>query len=172
MNNIEKIRNLEIKFNDKDGLLSNTDIINLCKILKLNLIDCDYKDRLPNKCLDGSYIINLESSSDGSGGSHWVALYCKNHYAVYFDSFGASYPLEIQKFTDNRIVFFNSIPIQMLDDSHCGWYCIAFLFYMVNNSGQPEIISKNFIEKFNMKNAKLNEKKLKLYIKSIFITNF
>lgn len=45
-----------------------------------------YKTPLP-----GAYIINIQSSEDGSG-THWVSLYLAKKKAFYSDSFGLPPP--------------------------------------------------------------------------------
>ena len=44
------------------------------------------RDNLPNKTMDGAYVINLDEYSDI--GSHWIALYSLNNDVTYFNSFG------------------------------------------------------------------------------------
>ena len=44
------------------------------------------RDNLPNKTMDGAYVINLDEYSDI--GSHWIVLYSLNNDVTYFNSFG------------------------------------------------------------------------------------
>ena len=44
------------------------------------------RDNLPNKTMDGAYVINLDEYSDI--GSHWIASYSLNNDVTYFNSFG------------------------------------------------------------------------------------
>ena len=47
-----------------------------------------------------AYVINLDEY--GNTGTHWVALFVKPKYTVYFDSFGIEHiPKEINKFINN-----------------------------------------------------------------------
>ena len=55
------------------------------------------RNNLPNKIKNGAYVINLNEYENT--GTHWVALFVKPKYTVYFDSFGIEYiPKEINKF--------------------------------------------------------------------------
>ena len=44
------------------------------------------RDNLPNKTMDGAYVLNLDEYSDI--GSHWIVLYSLNSDVTYFNSFG------------------------------------------------------------------------------------
>ena len=55
------------------------------------------RNNLPNKIKKGAYAINLDEYENT--GTHWVSLFVKPKYAVYFDSFGVEHiPKEINKF--------------------------------------------------------------------------
>ena len=55
------------------------------------------RNNLPNKIKKGAYVINLDAFENT--GTHWVALFVKPKYLVYFDSFGIEHiPKEINKF--------------------------------------------------------------------------
>jgi hypothetical protein len=55
-----------------DFTTNNVELTNLAKKMKLNLVGIYSKDKLPDKCFVGSYIINLEDD-DAGGGSHWCS---------------------------------------------------------------------------------------------------
>ena len=60
-----------------------------------------------------------------------VSLFVKPKYTVYFDSFGIEHiPKEISKFINNNIesIIFR---IQAYDSIMCGYFCIAFINYML-----------------------------------------
>ena len=58
------------------------------------------RNNLPNKIKKGVYVINLDEYENT--GTHWVALFVKPKYMVYFDSFGIEHiPKEINKFINN-----------------------------------------------------------------------
>ena len=57
-------------------------------------------NNLPNKIKKGAYVINLDDYENT--GTHWVALFVKPKYTVYFNSFGIEHiPKEINKFINN-----------------------------------------------------------------------
>ena len=54
------------------------------------------RNNLPNKIKKGAYVINLDEYE--TTGTHWVALFVKPKYTVYFDNFGIEHiPKEINK---------------------------------------------------------------------------
>ena len=59
------------------------------------------RNNLPNKIKKGAYVINLDEYENT--GTHWVALFVKLKYMVYFDSFGIEYiPKETNKFIRSK----------------------------------------------------------------------
>ena len=59
------------------------------------------RNNLPNKIKKGAYVINLDEYENT--GTHWVTLFVKSKYTVYFDSFGIeNIPKEINKFIGNK----------------------------------------------------------------------
>ena len=87
------------------------------------------RDNLPNKIKYGAYIINLDEYSNI--GTHWTALYIKNNYITYFDSFRVEHvPKEIKKFISNRNIKTNIFRIQAYDSIMCGYFCIGFIDFM------------------------------------------
>ena len=85
--------------NNHMSLLSNFDIKDICDFLELPLVAITMKDKLPPKknAPIGYYIINMESSTDGGSGSHWVCLCNIPDRRFYFDSFGNGPPQLIEK---------------------------------------------------------------------------
>ena len=87
------------------------------------------RNNLPNKIKKGAYVINLDEYENT--GMHWVSLFAKRKYPVYFDSFGKEHiPKEINKFINNDIksIIFR---IQAYDSIMCGYFCIEFINYML-----------------------------------------
>lgn len=83
---------------------------------------------------NGGYIINMQSSADGNG-THWVACYKLGDLCIYFDSFGIYPPLEVVKQCKKHDIIYSNQQIQALDSTACGYYCIAFLFFVhINKS--------------------------------------
>ena len=76
-------------------------------------------NNLPKTIKKGAYVINLDEYENT--GTHWVSLFAKPKYTVYFDSFGVeNIPKEINKFINNdiksnifRIQAYDSITIQL-----------------------------------------------------------
>ena len=63
---------------------------------------------------------------------HWVALFVKPKYTVYFDSFGIEHiPKEINKFIGNNNIKSNICRIEAYNSIMCGYYCIEFINYML-----------------------------------------
>ena len=59
------------------------------------------RNNLPNKIKKGAYVINLDEYENT--GTHWIALFVKPKYMVYFDSFGIEHiPKEINKFIRSK----------------------------------------------------------------------
>ncbi len=126
-------------------MLSNFDIEKICKFYRLPVVSICMKNELPMKVIDGCYIINMQSSYQGTG-THWVALYVYKNNSFYFDSFGAIFPNEIMTFVKKRKgchLYYSNWIIQDLKSENCGWYVIAFLIYMHQNR------QKNLKDVFN-----------------------
>ena len=59
------------------------------------------RNNLPNKIKKGAYVINLDEYK--IIGTHWIALFVKPKYVVYFDSFGVEHiPKEIEHVVGNK----------------------------------------------------------------------
>ena len=77
-----------------------------------------------------AYVTNLDESVNI--GTHWIALFVKPKYTVYFDSSGIEHiHKEIKKFIGNRDIKTNTFRIQAHDSIMCGYYCIEFINYML-----------------------------------------
>ena len=144
--------------------LSNIDVEYLCKYLKVPLVTCCLQEELKTKKLiDGGYVINYGTFENG--GTHYVSFYKSGDYVMLFDSFGAPFDSDILAFVSNVTnKAYNQFIIQNINDDHCGFYCIAFLFYA--SKVQPSQLfkmSNNFISVFESD----SEKNLPI-LKSIF----
>ena len=96
------------------------------------------RNNLPNKIKKGAYVINLDEYDNT--GTHWVSLFVKPKYIVYFDSFGVEHiPKEINKFIRSKELGHavrneikrNIFRIQAYDSIMCGYFCIEFINYML-----------------------------------------
>ena len=78
----------------------------------------------------GAYVINLDEYENM--GTHWVSLFVKPKYTVYFDSFGIEHiPKEIKHAIGNKEIKANIFRIQAYDSIMCGYFCIEFINYML-----------------------------------------
>jgi hypothetical protein len=152
----------------KNDATSNIDLEDMAGRLKLNLVGVYSKDELPDKIQVGSYIINLQDSTEGNG-THWTLIMVfdrKN--ALYFDAFGQIFPKEVGTFLKNYkpIPYSNRI-IQDVDSNRCGLYCIACMHYM-SRIRRKEMLEQydDFLNMFRG-NPKQNDKILVDYLKRI-----
>ena len=153
-------------------MLSNFDLENICNEYNVPLIGVFMKDELASlKQQNGSYIVNLQSSTDGNG-SHWTGLVIKDKEAFYFDSFGAPPSVEIVKFIKKRKAChlgFNNWIIQDLKSENCGYFCCALLIYIKNNLKNKDSLFKvadGFIDGFEDDTRKNDS-----VLKSFFVEN-
>ena len=87
------------------------------------------RNNLPKIIKRGAYIINLDEYANI--GTHWIALFIKPKYAVYFDNFGVEHiPKEIKKFNGNKDIKANIFRLQAYDSTMCGYFCIEFINYI------------------------------------------
>ena len=108
--------------------LTNIEISEYCKN-KPRFNGVYSRNNLPNKIKKGAYVINLDEYENT--GTHWVSLFVKPKYTVYFDSFGIEHiPKEINKFINNDIKS-NIFRIQAYDSVMCRYFCIEFINYML-----------------------------------------
>ena len=76
------------------------------------------------------YIINLDDES--CKGTHFVALFIDRNFAGYFDSFGIEYiPQEILNKIKDKSIIHNIFRMQNNESIVCGFYCVAFIEYML-----------------------------------------
>ena len=129
-------------------LLTNFEIMKYCE--KESRFNGVYsRDNLPNKIKDGTYVINLDKYSDI--GTHWIVLYVKNNVVTYFDIFGVEHiPKEIKTFIKNKNIKRNIFRIQAYDSIMCGYFCIAFIDFMLEGkslSKYKNLFSSNDFKK-------------------------
>ena len=118
-------------------MLTNFDLENIFDYYEIPLLGVVMKDDLPKKVIDGSLIINLQSSVDEYGnegnGTHWTALVVKGSQSFFFDSFGAYPSIEIVNYCKRRKglhLVMNNAMIQNIHSENCGYYCISLLLYL------------------------------------------
>ena len=119
------------------------------------------RNNLPNKIKRRAYVINLDEYENT--GTHWVSLFVKPKYTVYFDSFGVEHiPKEINKFIRSKElrakalrskelgsvvghavglavrneIKSNIFRIQAYDSIMCGYFCIELINYMLKSKAR------------------------------------
>ena len=94
------------------------------------------RNNLP-KLKNGVYVINLDHSKNM--GTDRVVIFVKEDEVIYFDSFGAEYtPKEIMEKIEhsslgNKNIKTSIFRIQDYNSIMCGYFCILFIEYMLNN---------------------------------------
>jgi hypothetical protein len=157
-----------IKKPNKLTTLTNSDLYSICIKLKLRLVGVFMKDELEDNLKEGNYIINLENSNQS--GSHWCTFIKDKDNIFYYDSFGVVPPQNIYDISvkNNLNLFYIDKHDQNLNATSCGWWCIAFLYYMNTTKGVMLNNMKKFDKNFNNKNRKENEIDLRKYIDKIY----
>jgi len=114
-------------------MLTNFDLEDLSKHYNVSLIGVYMKDQLPKIPRNGNYIVNLQSSTEGSG-THFTALKIQDDKSFFYDPFGAVPVTEIRDFVKRskkiKHLAFNNWIIQDLHSSNCGYFCFSFLMYV------------------------------------------
>ena len=114
------------------------------------------RNNLP-KLKNGAYVINLDHSENT--GTHWIVIFMKNNEVIYFDNFGVEYiPKEMIKSIGNKNIKSNIFRIQDNNSIMCGYFCILFIEYILNNKTLT-----NFTNLFSPRDFKKNDEILKRY---------
>ena len=149
-----------------DRRLTNIDLEELSKIVHVPLKGIFLKDMIPKKLSNGSYIVNLNSS--GENGSHWTAFIKTTKEVFYFDPFGV-YPVQNLMDIADKLklqTYYNMTQLQDMSSILCGYFCIAYLYFMLHNKGTMFEKCIRF-DKLFKKNTKQNDKLLIAYMKEI-----
>ena len=126
------------------------------------------RNNLLNKIKKEAYVINLDEYENT--GTHWVSLFVKPKYTVYFDSFGVEHiPEEINKFINNDTtkpsslerIKSNIFRIQAYDSIMCGYFCIEFINYMLKG-----MTLLDYTNLFSPKDFKKNDRVIKRIFKN------
>ena len=122
-----------------------------CQLFQLQTQIFISRNNLP-KIKDGTYVISLYDKN--SKGTHWVALFANKNTAVYSDSFGIEYiPQEVLKRIKDKSITRNIFRIQDNDSIMCGFYCAAFVEYML-----AEKSLLDYTTFFSLNDYKINDK--------------
>ena len=103
------------------------------------------RNNLP-KLKNGAYIINLDHNKNT--GTHWVVIFVEKDEVIYFDSFGVEcIPKEIMKRIEhgslgNKHIKTNIFRIQDNNSIMCGYFCILFIEYILNDKTLNEFFMK------------------------------
>ena len=117
------------------------------------------RNNLPKIIKKGAYVINLDEYANI--GTHWIALFVKPKYTVYFDSFGVEHiPKEIKKFIGNKDIKANIFRLQAYDSIMCGYFCIEFINYMFKGKTLLE-----YTNLFSPNDFKKNDQTIKIIFK-------
>ena len=129
--------------------LSNFDIIRIVQHLKIPNFKGPYMiDELPGRPeYKECSIVNFSTSKEL--GSHWVAYYKDGDKRIYFDSFGQSIPIEIQRYlktteefqTDSPVIQRNTDIVQKPNTEICGHLCLYVLDNLSKGKDFQEIIN-------------------------------
>ena len=85
----------------------------------------------------------------------------KNNEVIYFDSFGVEYiPKEIMNKIGNKNIKSNIFRIQDNSSIMCGYFCILFIEYMLNNKTLTD-----YTYLFSLYDFKKNDEIIKRYFK-------
>lgn len=109
---------------------SSMELTDMARELGIKLNGIYYKNTLPDKIEQGSYIINLDSYP--GPGTHWLGLHVNKKGATFFDPFGVWPPDDIEKFIKKKYTgyWMNTSQIQDIHEGYCGQYVMLFLYYM------------------------------------------
>ena len=86
------------------------------------------RDLLPPRLeMNSMYVINLSTSTDPSGGSHWVLLHVSEKYSAFICSLGSK-PVHKNVidslYSVNDTIVYNDFKNQGLTSTVCAWHCI------------------------------------------------
>ena len=107
------------------------------------------RDNLPKTIKKGAYVINLDKYENI--GTHWIALFVKPKYTVYFYSFGVEHiPNELKNLyvlkelghaVGNKEIKANIFRLQVYDSIMCSYFCIEFINYMFDGKSLIDFTS-------------------------------
>ena len=120
------------------------------------------RSNLP-KLKNRAYVVNLDHSENT--GAHWIVIFIKSNEffefpeVIYFDSFGVEYiPKEIMERIKDKNIKSNIFRIQDNNPIMCGYFCILFIQYMLDNKTLTD-----FTYLFNPWDLKKNDEIIKSY---------
>ena len=94
-------------------------------------------------------------------GTHWVSLFIDNNLALYFDYFGTGYiPQEVLNKIRDKSITHNIFRIQANKSVMCGFYCMAFIEYMLSRKTLLD-----YTNSFSPNDYRMNDKIMYKYFK-------
>lgn len=166
-------------------MLTDSEIEVLAKKMDIPLVFCDYKNNLPNKLqTNKAYIINMDNNEDLDGndnsGSHWTCFTIVQYpngkkEAIYFDSYGQPPPQIVEKrmasnFCIKRVPH-STKDIQSLMGNACGYFCLAFLHFVLASQFRSRNLYDDvgtFLSMFDDLNKAVDYKKNEYILKHFF----
>jgi hypothetical protein len=107
------------------------------KRVDFNVIPCDYLSSLQVDTYPTCLVVNNKPSTHS--GEHWLGMFMENPTSplIFFCSYGlgiATYGKFFTNFVNNQRlqVIENNRTLQSINATTCGYYCIYFLYKMVN----------------------------------------
>ena len=164
--------------------LTNTQLNDLAKRMGFKLEAVVFKSELKDMKLKHNvpYICNLENEFTDDGerndGSHYTCFQSNKNINgkvenIYLDSYGVAPPEEVLDFLKVKHVPYNTKDLQSLQQHTCGWYCVAFLYFINAYHNRTKSLyddADHFIQLFKDLNTssdhKYNEYVLKLFFQS------
>ena len=169
-----------------DGALTDKQIADLAKRMGLDLAFIDFKSDLLTHKLEYNrgYVVNLSDEFDSKGksqeGTHWCGLFVRKYpngrvEPMWFDSFGAPCPTEVTEFV-KRYTGISEVPhptvdIQSLMSGICGFYVLAWLYYITKYEHRNKSLyydTSQFLDMFDDLNKSVDFKKNEFILKNFF----
>ena len=128
------------------------------------------RDNLPKTIKKGAYVINLDEYENIR--THWIALFVKPKYTVYFDNFGSkelyakALDFVVGNAVGNKEIKANIFRLQAYDSIMCGYFCIEFISYMFDGKSLND-----FTSLFSPQDFKKNDQIIKRIYKKEFRIN-
>ena len=147
--------------------MSNYDLLNWVKQLGIKYFRGVFsRDALPRQIKNKECgIVNLDSQI--GPGTHWVAYRNIDRFCEYFDSFGLSMPLEVEKYmsTSGKQLEYSGDEIQERDSVLCCYWC---LYYLLERQKGRSILGTIHNSKFSMSDISVNHRFIINYFKNMY----
>ena len=114
------------------------------------------RNNLP-KLKNGACVINLDHSKNT--GRHWIVIFMNSSEVIYIDSFAVKYiPKKIMERIKHKNSKTNIFRTQDNNSIMCGYFCILFIEYILNNKTLTD-----FTNLFSPWDFKKNDRVIKRY---------